>query len=161
MNLVISDPKTGNGYSKKLEDIGMFLNKKLGEEVELSSIGLEGYKAKITGGSDSEGFPMNPSISGTARKKVFLSQGIGFNSKMKGIRKRINVRGNTINQSTHQINLKLVHYGKKPLNEVLPKSEKQEKNETAREKLVRQSLESVGDIKAAEEAKKIKGKVRR
>ena len=153
MNLVISDPKTGNAYTKKVESTGLFLNKKIGEEIDLTSIGMDGYKAKITGGTDNAGFPMNASISGTSRKKV-------FKSSKQGTRSRANVRGNIVSEAMNQINLKLIHYGKQPLNELLPKTEKQIKKETATEKAVRQSLESVGNIELAEEAKKIKGKIK-
>ena len=161
MNLVISDPKTGNAYTKKVESIGLFLNKVVGEEVDLTSVGLDGYKAKITGGSDNAGFPMNPSTPGSSRKKIFLAKGPGYKSVKHGVRKRINVRGNVISDAMNQINLKLTHYGKQPLNDILPKTEKQQKRETAKDKLVRESLENVGNVAMAEEAKNIKGKIRR
>ena len=58
MNIVISDPKTKKAYSKKIEDPKPFLNKKIGETINLTIIGLDGFEGKITGGSDKEGFPM-------------------------------------------------------------------------------------------------------
>ena len=35
MQLVISDPKSAKAYSKKIEDLNAFLNKKIGESVSL------------------------------------------------------------------------------------------------------------------------------
>jgi len=63
MNIVISDPKTGKAYSKKTEE-PVFLNKKINESVDLGTIGLVGFKGKITGGSDKQGFPMRATIEG-------------------------------------------------------------------------------------------------
>ena len=54
-----------------------------GEEVKLDSLGLEGYEAKISGGSDKQGFPMRTDIPGIARKKIFIKGGIGFHPKRK------------------------------------------------------------------------------
>ena len=89
MNIVVSDPKTKKAYIKKIENAGMFIGKKIGEEVELGTLGLEGYKAKITGGSDKQGFPMKPDLEGSNRKTVYLIE----NAK-KGIRKKVSKRGN-------------------------------------------------------------------
>ena len=69
MNIVISDPKTRKAYSKKIETTP-FIGKKLGQEVDLSEIGLNGYKGILTGGSDKTGTPMRISFPGTARKKL-------------------------------------------------------------------------------------------
>ena len=37
MQLVISDPKSAKAYSKKIEDLNAFLNKKIGESVEVEA----------------------------------------------------------------------------------------------------------------------------
>ena len=126
MNVVISDPKTKKTYNINVEK-PVFLGRKLGEEVDLGGINLEGYKAVITGGSDKDGFPMKPSLQGTGRKKVLLSSGIGYRPKEKGIRRRKRVRGNTIAEDIHQVNLKVTKYGKEPLDKLL-KEEKGEEN---------------------------------
>ena len=73
MQLSISDPKSGKAYSKKIEEAGIFLNKKLGDTIELSAIGMQGYKAKITGGSDRCGFPMHANVIGTDINQLNLS----------------------------------------------------------------------------------------
>ncbi|MBN2067668.1 MAG: 30S ribosomal protein S6e [Candidatus Diapherotrites archaeon] len=162
MNLVISDPKTGKAFNKKTESV-VFANRKIGETVDLNTIGLAGYKAKIMGGSDKQGFPMKPSLQIPGRKKVLLKEGIGFNSKRKGMVKRKSVRGNTVGTETAQLNLAVTEYGQKSLSELLTgKVEKEEEEkETAKERMIRQSLENVGNVELAEEAKKIKGKVKR
>lgn len=162
MQIVISDRKTGKSHSKKVEDIGIFLGKKIGEEIDITSAGLPGYKAKILGGSDKQGFPMNPSIPGDLRKKVFIESGQGFRQERKGERRRINVRGNTVSQETNQLNLAVTAYGEKALDELIEKTEKKEGKISVKEEMIKKSLDSAGDVKAAGEAKKREGeKVRR
>ena len=82
-------------------------------------MGFEGYKMRITGGSDEDGFPMNPSVQGGLRKKILTAGGIGFKPDRKGIRKRRTVRGNTITEDIYQINLKITESGSKKIEELL------------------------------------------
>lgn len=126
MKLSISDPKTRKAYPITTEK-PLFLNKKVNDKVDLEEIGLKGYKAIITGGSDKQGFPMKPTLSGTIRKKLLMKKGVGYNAKRKGIKKRKSVRGNTISEEIEQVNLKIVEYGKTPLNELIKKEEKTDK----------------------------------
>lgn len=133
MNLVISVPKTGKAYNKKLEN-PVFLNKKIGEEVSLSEIGLNDCKAVIMGGSDKDGFPMKTTISGTGRRKVFLSQGVGFKGTREGERIRRTIRGNTVGEDIHQLNLKVTEAGKQDLEKVLGKTAEGEAKEEGAEK---------------------------
>ena len=158
MQVVLSDPKTSKAYSKKIEDIGAFLNKKIGETVSLNSIGLEGYEAKITGGSDKTGTPMRFDVQGIGRKKVLIAGGSGFNPEKKGERKRISVRGNTIAEDIHQLNLKVVKAGAKSLEEYFPKAEKKEETpeKTIKEEMIEKSLDAVNKISAEEAAKAAK-----
>lgn len=132
MNLVISDPKTKKAYSINTEK-PVFIGKKIGDEVDLSILGLPGYKGLITGGSDKDGFPMKPTLPGTARKRLFMAGGVGYRCKEKGIRKRKRVRGNTIAEDIHQVNIKVTQYGNKPLKELLKKEEASEKGESSKE----------------------------
>ncbi|MDO8627133.1 MAG: S6e family ribosomal protein, partial [Candidatus Diapherotrites archaeon] len=71
MNIVVSNPKTGKAYQKKTES-PVYLNKKIGAEVDLSVIGLDGYKGVIKGGSDKDGFPMKSSLDGGLRKRILI-----------------------------------------------------------------------------------------
>jgi len=163
MNIVISDPKTGKAYGKKIETTALLLNKKIGEEVKLDSIGLEGYTAKVTGGSDKQGFPMRTDIPGMMRKKIFTGKGTGFHPERKGQRKRISVRGNIIGEETEQVNLAITKQGSKKLEEIFKTEEKpaEVKEESAKEKLVRESLETAGKVEVAGDAKTAKGKIRK
>jgi small subunit ribosomal protein S6e len=122
MNIVISDPKTRKAYSKKLEETP-FIGKKLGDEISLEEVGLEGYKGVITGGSDKTGTPMRANFPGTGRKKLLIYPGIGFKKGRKGERKKRPLRGNIIANDIHQINVKIVQPGSKTLEELFTKKE--------------------------------------
>jgi len=162
MNIVISDPKTGKAFGKKVEVTALLLNKKIGEQVKLDSIGLEGFEAEITGGSDKQGFPMRKDITGMARKKIFIRGGVGFHPERKGERKKVSVRGNIISQETEQVNLKITKQGNKKLEELFGTEKKEEpKQESAKEKMVKESLEQVGNVEIAGDAKTVKGKIRK
>lgn len=126
MNVVVSDPKKGKAYSKKT-DSPVFAGKKIGDQVDLSLIGLNGYTGKISGGSDKDGFPMKPTLSGTLRKKLLMKKGVGFRPEVKGQRKKKTVRGNVVDADIHQLNVIVTGYGEKPLEELMPKVEKEKK----------------------------------
>jgi small subunit ribosomal protein S6e len=153
LKLVISDPKEGKAYSKKVEDAGAFLNKKIGQEVSLETAGLSGYMAKITGGSDAQGFPMKKDLSGTMRKKILLTK-----DRKKGKRIRVSVMGNTVSQNINQLNLVVTKYGTKKLGEQVEPSE-EEKKVSAKEAALSQKLLSKEDAeKMADLMKKGKKK---
>jgi small subunit ribosomal protein S6e len=96
------------------------IGRKLGEVIDGATIKLSGYKLKITGGSDKDGFPMRPNIHGGVRVGSILSEGIGFHPTRKGERKRKTLRGNVITDSIVQVNMKVLEK---------PKSVKKEKKE--------------------------------
>ncbi len=98
------------------------LGKKLGESFSGDFLGLDGYELMITGGSDKDGFPMRKDIEGVVKKRLILTDGIGFHAE-KGLRKRKMLRGNNITLDTVQINCKVTKKGSKPLEEVLGKKE--------------------------------------
>ncbi|MEM5853975.1 MAG: S6e family ribosomal protein, partial [Candidatus Aenigmatarchaeota archaeon] len=90
--------------------------------------GLPGYVLKITGGTDKDGFPMHPSVEGSVKKRVLLSEPPCFHPKKKGERRRKTVRGNTISSDIVQINVKMVKKGEKSVEELIPtKKESSEK----------------------------------
>ena len=95
----------------------------IGDEIDASLVGLDGYKLKITGGSDKNGFPMKKDIDGQRRMKSLLSSGIGFKPKRDGERRRKTVRGNTISDETVQINTIVIEKGEKDINELLESKE--------------------------------------
>ncbi|MCR4334922.1 MAG: 30S ribosomal protein S6e [archaeon] len=151
MNLVVSDPKTKKAYIKKIDNPKPFIGKKIGEEIELGLFGLEGYKAKITGGSDKQGFPLRPDLEGSNRKKIYI-----VTNAKHGIRKKVSKRGNLISEEISQINLKVIKEGSKKLAELLggevAKTPEEELSFT--ERAVKESLANVGSVPIAPPTKK-------
>ncbi|MCI4434244.1 MAG: 30S ribosomal protein S6e [Thermoplasmata archaeon] len=115
--IVVSDPKSGKSLQREISErpADSLIGKKIGDTIEGSLIGFDGYRLKITGGTDKDGFPMSPSIPGGVRKAVLLSSGFGFHPKRKGMRKKKILRGNTITSEIVQINTVIVEYGEKPI----------------------------------------------
>lgn len=126
--IVVSDPETRKAYQLEVDQSkALFLiGKKIGDEVDLSPIGLIGYTVKITGGTDKDGFPMHPDFEGTVKKKVLLSEPPCYHPERKGQRRKKTIRGNTISPDIVQINCKVVKKGEKPLEELVPGKEKKE-----------------------------------
>ena len=91
----------------------------IGDEFEGSIIGLEGYKLKITGGSDKNGFPMKRTIPGARRVRSLVSGGLGYKPARKGERRRKTFRGNTVSDDIVQINTVVIEKGEKPLEELI------------------------------------------
>ena len=139
---VINDTRpSAKGRSFSVEITGSnfnhFLGKKIGDSVEGMFVGdadksLNGYKLQITGGSDKTGRPMRSELEGGNVKSVLITAGTGYkgkryvkkNSKIyrykyDGLRRRRNLRGNTISTDTRQLNLKVLEYGKKSLGSIL------------------------------------------
>jgi len=119
--MVVSDPTTGKAQTIQLnpQQFSLLMGKKIGETIDGSPFGLKGVMLKITGGTDRDGFPMRPDISGPRKVRVLLSGGVGFHPRekppskrkkkrnrrrKKGLRKRRTVRGNTISDAIAQIN---------------------------------------------------------
>ena len=97
-------------------------------QIDGSILGYKGYRIRITGGTDRDGFPMRPDISGPRKVRVLLSGGVGFHPRekppsrakkrrqkrrKKGLRRRVTVRGNVISDAIAQINAVLVPASKK------------------------------------------------
>ncbi|MCS3901605.1 30S ribosomal protein S6e [Methanococcus voltae] len=114
--IVIADPKEGKTFQKEVESRAL-IGKKIGDEIDGSIVELEGFKLKITGGSDKCGFAMRHDVHGNAKQKILLRQGPAYHPKDDGIRRRKSVRGNTISLDVVQINMKVVE-GPKALSEV-------------------------------------------
>jgi small subunit ribosomal protein S6e len=122
---VISDPGTKKSYQIEVEQsrgTGI-IGKKLGDEFDGDIIGLAGYRLKITGGSDKDGFPMLAGQSGQGKRKVLLIRAPGFHPRINGQRKRKLVRGDTLSEDIVQINTKVVKAGERSLEELAPKKE--------------------------------------
>ncbi len=126
---VMNDGKTGKSYQKVSAD-DSFVGRKIGDKVPGNLLGLTGYELKITGGSDSAGFPMRQDIEGGGRKKLLMNKGVGIKQGKDFLRKT--VRGNTINAFTMQVNMKIINYGSKSVEELLGIQPKEEKKEEAK-----------------------------
>ncbi len=141
MNIVVSDPKTRKAYPKKIDNPGVFMGKKVGDEVELGIIGLEGYTAQITGGSDTEGFPMKADLAGTARKTVWVTTDM-----KKGTQTKLSRRGNMVGEDIAQLNVKVIKEGSRKLEELLGGEKKKVEKVSVKEEMVKKSLENVGNV---------------
>ena len=155
--LTIADPKSGKCYKKEVKDTeaAPFGGLNIGETVKGESFGMTGYEFQITGGSDYCGFPMRRGILGI-RKKITLSGGVGFDGKMRplrkgkkrrnqdGLRRRKTVCGHKINDHVTQINLKVVKEGTKKIADVFG---------AAKEGAAKEGAEAKAEAKPAEKPK--------
>ncbi|MEM2613800.1 MAG: S6e family ribosomal protein, partial [Nitrososphaerota archaeon] len=115
--LVLSDPSTGKAQTIVLTPqlFSIFRGKKIGDEIDASALGLGQGKVRITGGTDNSGFPMRSDVSGSRLVSILLTKSTGFKARRKppskrkkrrnrrsvrGLRKRVTIRGNVISDST-------------------------------------------------------------
>ena len=66
-------------------------------------LNFSGVEFGITGGSDSDGFPMRKDLPGTQKRKLLLTKGVGFKGKLRGkrfggLRVKKTVAGNTVHE---------------------------------------------------------------
>lgn len=119
--LNISGGNTGPGKGlTKLIEIDekkfRFEGMKIGDTIKGGLVGFPNYEFKITGGSDSSGFPMRRDVHGPVKKKILVSKrGTGYKPKRKGQKRRKTVRGNEITFDMTLINLSVVKYGEAEL----------------------------------------------
>jgi len=120
---VISDPETGEAIQYELDDAktNALVGKTVGEIVEGDVLGLPGYKLKITGGSDSSGFPIRPDVHGSGKKRVLIHGPPGFRPKREGIARRKTVRGRELSLGISQVNMRVEEKGATPLEELVMK----------------------------------------
>lgn len=124
--LVISEGEKSHQMEVDQTQTKSLIGLKIGDEIEASIVGLNGYKLKITGGSDKNGFPMKRDVEGPRRIRSLLSGGLGFKPKMDGQRKRKTLRGNAISDDIVQINTIVTEKGDKSIEELLGAEEAQE-----------------------------------
>ncbi len=132
------------GKSWKIESTSETItNKKLGDTISGKEIAdtLEGYELKITGASDTSGFPHKSDVQGTEMKHLILNYGWGMHKRPrregkkkrvspKGLRLRKTVRGQQLSEKTSQINLIVTKHGSKPLIEIFPDQNKPKEKPT-------------------------------
>lgn len=116
---IVNDVKTGKSYNVAVSGhhANSLIGKNIGEVVDGIFVGLPGYKLKITGGSDGNGTPMRKDLPGPRKRKLLLSDGLGFHEKYPGERKRTAVRGSAISAEIVQINMAISEYGPKSVEE--------------------------------------------
>ncbi|NLU46086.1 MAG: 30S ribosomal protein S6e [Euryarchaeota archaeon] len=116
---IVNDVKTGKSYNVTVSGYhaSSLDGKNIGDVVDGIFVGLPGYKLMITGGSDGNGTPMRSDLPGKRRRKLLLSEGIGFHERYPGERRRVAVRGSTISSEIVQINMKITEYGSKSIEE--------------------------------------------
>lgn len=124
--LVISEGTNSHQVEVEAAESKKLIGLKIGDEFDASLVGLAGYKLKLTGGSDKNGFPMKKDVDGPRRMKSLLSGGIGFKPKRDGQRRRKTVRGNTISDDIVQINTIIAEKGSKTIAELLNPEEQSE-----------------------------------
>lgn len=122
---VINDVKSGKSYQVPVagHHANSLIGKKIGDVVDGIFVGLPSYKLTIRGGSDKDGLPMRSDLPGSRRKKILLTDSVGFNSPEPGLRRRKNIRGNTVGPETVQINMIISQEGSKPIEELLTAQE--------------------------------------
>lgn len=151
LKCVIGDVKAGRTYQRAVA-LDALTGRKIGETVPGSLFGLSGYELQITGGSDTAGFPMRKDLDGSLRKKIMLKKGdVGVRQKEKGVVIRKTVRGNTINNLTAQVNMKILKYGTKSVEELFGVEKKEEKKEEAIEH--KEQKEEPKDAKGTKDTK--------
>ena len=126
---VVSDGKNSYQTEKDQKDAPIF-GKKIGDVIDGEFLGLSGYELQITGGSDKDGFPMRNDIEGQVRRRFLITRGPGFNTDVKGLRRRKMLRGNAIGDDIAQINCKVVKKGNVPLEQILGPTKTKEKAES-------------------------------
>ncbi len=114
--VIVSDPQTGTSKAVEVEEAraAPFIGRRMGDVLEGAVVDMPGSKMKLTGGSDKDGVPMKPNVHGGVRRKVVLSNGVGFKAKRGGERRRKAVRGDVITDEIVQLNATLVDQPPKP-----------------------------------------------
>ncbi len=132
---IVSDPTTGKSQRVEIEDAQLrpLIGTRIGTTIDGSIAGMEGYKLKLTGGTDKDGIPMRPDVHGSAKARIVLSGGVGYKPKDKGMQKRKVVRGNTISQETTFLNFSIVEAPKSKKKALEPEAESEAPTEETEE----------------------------
>ena len=119
--VAVADPDSGDTYQVDVadQDANRFIGRSIGETVEGSAVGLDGYTLELTGGSDDAGRPMREDVPGTALEELLLEGGTGYHPERDGERKRVTVRGAEVGDATRQINARITERGSGDVAELL------------------------------------------
>ncbi|MCO8246853.1 MULTISPECIES: 30S ribosomal protein S6e [unclassified Haladaptatus] len=129
--VVVADPDSGAAYQREVDgqDANRFLGKSIGEDVDGSAVGLDGYSVEITGGSDNAGRPMRGDVAGPNLKDVLLEGGTGYNPERDGERRRISVRGKEVSEAVAQLNVTISEYGDESVESLYGEGDDEEDDE--------------------------------
>merc|ERR1712038_1244388 len=119
--LNVSFPATG--CQKLIEEdderkLRIFYDKRIATEVAADELGDEwkGYRLRITGGNDKQGFPMKQGVLTHTRVRLLLSKGHScYRARRSGERKRKSVRGCIVDGQLSVLNLCIVKKGEKEI----------------------------------------------
>jgi small subunit ribosomal protein S6e len=113
--LIISNPADGTSQRIEIEDnqLRTLVGTRIGQTIDGSIAGMQGYTLKFTGGTDKDGIPMRPDVHGSAKSHIVLTGGVGYKPENKGEQKRKIVRGNTISTETTFLNFAITEAPKK------------------------------------------------
>ena len=120
--VVVGDPDTGEAHGIEVDgqDANRFLGRELGDEVDGTAVGLDGYTLEITGGSDAAGRPLRADVSGPDLRDVLVAErSTGYKPDRGGERRRVTVRGREIGEEVVQINVQVAERGDRPIEELL------------------------------------------
>jgi small subunit ribosomal protein S6e len=119
--VAVADPEDGQTRQIDVDgqDANRFIGKDIGEEVDGSAVGLDGYTLEISGGSDDAGRPMRGDVRGADVKSILTDGGVGYNPERDGERKRITVRGREVSDATAQINARISARGDESVEDLL------------------------------------------
>ncbi len=120
--VVVGDPETGLAHQLEAEgqDANRFIGREIGEDVDGSAVGLDGYTLTITGGSDNAGRPHNETVAGSRLQEVLMDERqTGYKPSRSGERRRITARGRELSDETAQINVTIAERGDESVESLL------------------------------------------
>merc|ERR1711912_204697 len=111
------------GCQKLIEEdderkLRIFYDKRIATEVAADELGDEwkGYRLRITGGNDKQGFPMKQGVLTHTRVRLLLSKGHScYRPRRSGERKRKSVRGCIVDGQLSVLNLAIAKKGEKEI----------------------------------------------